>query len=278
MTKQIFILAFFLMATLATLVGCQKEVTNIKLPETNPKLVVGCFISPQDTIIALTLTRSNPVFGSGHNTANNLPVTDASVTISNGTNSVILLYNSVNEQYEVKTSTFPITTAQTYFLTISTPKGETVSASCTVPSSNLTSLMVNFVDTISSQKVLNVKWQDIPNQVNYYRLFGQMIKVHPFAHDTIYKDMFADNSLQNDNEKDGREMSTMMSGGYVVFEYLNKGYDIYLLNIDVEYYKYQHSLDNYSYDNPFSEPSPLYTNIKGGLGIFGAYQKLHVRV
>jgi hypothetical protein len=47
---------------------------------------------------------------------------------------------------------------------------------------------------------------------------------------------------------------------------------IYLLNTDKAYYDYQKSLEKYnSGEDPFTEPSPVYSNISGGLGIFAAY-------
>ena len=274
----------FLSVSIAMLSGCEKDVTNIKLPESKPKLVVGCFISPQDTLITVTLTRSNPIWGTDHNNSNNLSVADASVTISNGTNSVTVPYNSMDEQYELQASLFPIVSGQTYYLNISTPKGESVSASCTVPISNLTSLTIDFIDTAaaSANKKIKVKWQDIPNQTNYYRVFAQIGIIDNAIGDTLYNDMYSDNSLQNDNNKDGQEMSSIMEGGY--YSYINGvqqsvtviAYTIYLLTIDAEYYKYQYSLEHYTYGDPFSEPSSLYTNIKGGLGVFAAYQKIMV--
>jgi hypothetical protein len=47
---------------------------------------------------------------------------------------------------------------------------------------------------------------------------------------------------------------------------------IYLLNTDKPYYDFHKSLENYSLgDYPFTEPSFLYSNVKGGLGIFASY-------
>lgn len=264
--------------------SCTKDVDNIKLPATDPKLVVGCFISPEDTLIVVTLTRSNPIFGAGHNNTNNSSVEDAVVTISNGTTSATIPYNYADQEYELSASSFPILGGQTYYLSVSTPRGESVSGSCTVPASNLSALSVEFTDTVSSTKVITVKWQDMTGEANYYRAFGQTVFIDLFSPgDTSYNDMYGDNTLQNDYQKDGNEMRVKLNGfqnpSYNTGEsWKVVAYDIYLLNVDAEYYKYQNSHDHYVYDDPFSEPSPLYTNIQGGLGVFGAYRKLHVRV
>jgi hypothetical protein len=47
-----------------------------------------------------------------------------------------------------------------------------------------------------------------------------------------------------------------------------------LLNTEKSYYQYHKSLHNYNDSEiPFSEPTLLYTNIEGGLGIFTSYTK-----
>lgn len=261
---------------LVMLVSCEKDVTNIKLPPSDPKLVVGCFISPQDTLITVTLSRSIPIFGSTNN-SNNLGVADASITISNGISSSAIPYNPINGQYELNADLFPIVSGQAYTLTATTPDGESVSGSCTVPVSNLNSLTVEFTDTISDPKIITVKWNDIAGEVNYYRAYAQIISTN--ATDTSYSSMFGNTTLFKDNQKDGNEFYSKLEGyDYYDGDLKAYTYDIYLLTIDREYYTYYYSLAHYTYDDPFSEPSPLYTNIKGGLGVFAAYQKLYVRV
>jgi len=47
---------------------------------------------------------------------------------------------------------------------------------------------------------------------------------------------------------------------------------IYILNTNKDYYIYHQSLIKYSGgDDPFSEVSPVFSNINGGLGIFAGY-------
>lgn len=47
---------------------------------------------------------------------------------------------------------------------------------------------------------------------------------------------------------------------------------IYLFNVEKSYYQYHKSLDDYNDSgNPFSEATPVYSNINGGLGVFTSY-------
>jgi hypothetical protein len=51
--------------------------------------------------------------------------------------------------------------------------------------------------------------------------------------------------------------------------------DGYLLNVDENYYRYHDGVARQDEvrDNPFAEPVPIPTNIQGGLGCFGAYNR-----
>jgi hypothetical protein len=246
--------------------SCVKEVKNLKnLPSSVPKLVVGCFISPQDTVLAAQLSRSKPLYVANTNTAQ---ITDASVRLSDGAKSVTLVYSAITKKYELKASLFPIKAGQSYSLTVTTPQGEKVSASCIVPVSNITAALYDNIDSASYR----IKWNDIAGEVNYYRVYSTVV----FPQNVVEASNI-NNDLQSDLQKDGKELlavvhtNNVFSAGNVI------GYDNYILNIDYNYYRYQYSLDHYSGNDPFSEPSLIYTNINGGLGVFAAYQLFYHR-
>jgi Domain of unknown function (DUF4249) len=49
--------------------------------------------------------------------------------------------------------------------------------------------------------------------------------------------------------------------------------ELILISCDEGYFNYHKSLENYSGNNPFSEPTLVSSNITGGLGCFGAYNQ-----
>jgi hypothetical protein len=57
------------------------------------------------------------------------------------------------------------------------------------------------------------------------------------------------------------------------FSYYDSAFiKIYLLNTEKSYYLYQKSLEDYkSGEDPFTEVTPVYSNIDGGLGIFTSF-------
>jgi hypothetical protein len=52
---------------------------------------------------------------------------------------------------------------------------------------------------------------------------------------------------------------------------------MYVMNMDEHYYKFLRSVVGASDNNPFVEPTPIYTNVEGGLGCFGAFNAAIVR-
>jgi hypothetical protein len=78
-------------------------------------------------------------------------------------------------------------------------------------------------------------------------------------------------SYFNDKGIDGKRSKIQLSNIYLN-NYDSAFLKIYLLNTDKPYYDYHKSIEKYqSGETPFTEASPIYSNIKDGLGIFAAY-------
>ncbi len=60
--KNIFLFLCIIVNSL-TFVSCERDAT-VELPDTEPKPVLVCFISPQDSMIRVTLTNSRPIYSS----------------------------------------------------------------------------------------------------------------------------------------------------------------------------------------------------------------------
>jgi hypothetical protein len=48
------------------------------------------------------------------------------------------------------------------------------------------------------------------------------------------------------------------------------GYEVWMLNCNYDYYNFHNSLYTNQGGDPFSEPTLMYTNVEGGLGVFAA--------
>lgn len=257
---------------------CRKE-ANIKLKTVNPQPVVYCYLSPQDTLIRLRLTRSQPLYAPQTIPVSE-PVQNAEVIISGVQGSTLLTYNPASRYYEVKTKQFPVQYGQTYTLRVTMPGGEIVTAETTIPAHlvPITSAVSSTYQEQGAQGVLQtLTFPDPSGPSNYYTVARKIASYEPPQTDTSYSS-YSSGSYYTDAGYDGKEieLSVRFYGGVnftgpgthspgVVYE------EVYLYNCNVDYYKFHLSLKNYSGEDPFSEPTLIYTNIKGGLGVFAGY-------
>ncbi|MCR6642444.1 MAG: DUF4249 domain-containing protein [Sporocytophaga sp.] len=260
------------------------------MPKIEPKLVIGGYISPQDTVVKIFVGQSVPIYQSGKRFNDN-PVKDATVLLSGNGVSTSLLYDEKLSSYTVPASQYPIIAGATYHLTVSTPAGLYAEAETTVPQDVNSSLTFSLdtIETLStygySGKSLQVSvwWDDIPNQDNYYRIYGEIGVLHDSSyyqfplynnHDVlqfdtktiVIKDIGYGNGkmgpIKADTPLEKRQFSDL---------------NLSLLNTDRNYYEFCKSYDSNYQDNFFSEPQNIYSNVKGGLGVFASFQIYEIK-
>jgi hypothetical protein len=161
---------------------------------------------------------------------------------------------------------------------------------------------------------LNFEWKDIADVNNYYKVWGELkyqSEVPTGKRDSlVYKirTSYGYLDLNNDFSGDSRYFVDLAKDGQY-FKVLNarllfrdsfscfgnnfdrdcfphriiensaQNFTIEVSNITMELYEYQKSLRNFNRtaDNPFAEPSPVYSNIKNGLGIFAAFNSTVIK-
>lgn len=96
-------------------------------------------------------------------------------------------------------------------------------------------------------------------------------------HDNPTSYNYKENKLISDELRDGGTFEVTFTNYF--FEIKDTSlhkltFQANLLETDDNYYKYHRSLEKYhDGDDPFTEFSPIYSNIKGGYGIFSGYVK-----
>lgn len=266
------------------LVSCERD-ANIDLPEVDAKLVVTCFISPQDTLLTAHVERSQPVFQPASSTAY-ATVTDATITISNGTTSAQFVYDGALDLYTLNPSAFPIASGITYSLTVTTPKGESVSSSTTVPAPAGTdyAATVTSITGTAPDLVYSIKhtWTDLAGQNDFYRI----IPVHVMLNSQLPGDTLfvrfrrRQNHLETDKNNDGGQVELNEDEYNEQFQSSDSliAFESYLVHASREYYLYHQSLENNDGGaDPFSEPTLMYTNITGGYGVFAGFTSVKRR-
>ena len=83
---------------------------------------------------------------------------------------------------------------------------------------------------------------------------------------------FNEYELKDDKGKDGQVLTANFK--YIESGAMNSpiGFEIILMKVDVNYYNYYKTLNNYADGDPFAEPVILFSNIQNGLGVFCNFQ------
>ncbi len=292
--------------------GCgslRQEVEPTGITQQPTTIVVACFISPQDSVLAARVTRSSPVLGVERQVG--ADIIDAVVILSDGSRSVQLRparyttnYGYPPTYFRASASSLPILAGKTYTLTVQTNAGPSVKATCIVPAAvpaeqiTVDSSITTDFGERRKQYYARLRWRDPAGQPNFYRVAGNNESKEPSGiYDPVtktYRDTlvqrtvewyFDASSLSTDVNRDGQLMiSTRARLSPASYRRINGVWvstppsgrlDGYLLNVDENYYRYHDGVtrQNEVRDNPFAEPVPIPTNIQGGLGCFGAYNQ-----
>lgn len=269
------------------LASCEM-IVEVDIPEVPSKLVVTSFISPQDTTWEVYVGQTRPIFGK---TITSQFVKDATVQLSNGSQTAIIPASSGEYGYyelNIKQAPFLIEAGKRYSLTVSAPDGRQVKAQCTIPVSatNISSVEVVGENSFGTYSPFTgmVKWSDNPNETNFYRCFAYTKNTFMIGGNIVesYQQNYDYNNLfQRDANKQGGnfiwEIDMQASEGYAD----NKSRFLFiLLNTDENYYKYMTTRESASNNegNPFAEPSAVFSNVEGGLGVFAGYQQTRLEV
>lgn len=270
---------------LLSLWGCGslvQEVSPNKIPTTTAKLVVHCFISPQDTALVVYINTPRAVLGTSYVDAGYLPtssIQNTLVNLSDGNTTVQLA--GVGGQYplyySIAARKLPIITGRTYTLTVSNPYFPAVTAQCTVPQLvkpteiqiDSTTILTNGgaqFDPKGPMLTGRLVWQDPAGQPHYYQVNGQTIKqlkakvTYPQSvpqRDTLVRIdtplRFEKSTLVDDKAKDGS--SFISPKGQTTGNYSYSRYDfptatllsytvvMTLSNVDENYYRYQAAIE-----------------------------------
>jgi len=273
------------------------EATNVKIPGSEPQLVVYSFISPQDTMIRVMVYRSIPNTMDPRNVP---PVFEnAHVHLAKKGNAFTQLsYDKDLMAFVINAEDFSVEAGNEYILRVETFSGETVEAECYVPGFEVDTVILfeptQSIDQWGSFRTI-IQWEVHPTSSARERYFrtGAFVKgwevfenQHqiPIYATPFYLDRGQEYFKQTDDDARIFRATNWgfinLSGGTGNF-HNNRIDSIYafVLQTDYNYFQFHQSVENYFYfddDFPFSEAVHIYSNIQGGLGVFGGYnQKIY---
>jgi Domain of unknown function (DUF4249) len=283
--------------------SCRKVASDVVPPEFVQKLAVNAYLSPDKLNNRIFISSNARRFGEV--TGSFEPFGNVSLYIYE--NSKEIQFDTVKkdyygEGYDYEIKNFQFKEGQTYNLKVISDLGLKAETTCKIPIKRNFQISVDttFRKTTDeygfkiSLLTAKISITDFPVEANYYRLLYLYETYRPaFPHNKhlSYKDAVEttipgwaeNNAWQNDHVSndiglDGEKfiLRTIEFQPYYL-DSQNSDIDsaflrIYLLNTDKPYYDFHKSLENYSLgDSPFTEPSFIYSNVRGGLGIFASY-------
>lgn len=281
---------YFLLLTICSLsiISCEEDAEDVDTPNYTPRLVVFSFICPSDSIITVYVKTTQNIYGQQTNTPTTLPV---KLTLVDGDKQLIFNeLNSYDHSYSLK---YKVQAGKTYTL-----KGEctgypNIEATCKVPEQKTYNISIDTSSIVNTsydyynysylQHRITMQVTDIPNEVNYYKIYGSMT-ISQHGTQNKFNLQIGNNTqdeepiytlLLSDNMIDGKTIKPIFNViDYKTEYYESAQFTATVLEVDADYYHYHYSLTTYdNNDNPFSEFSPVYSNVKGGYGVFCSYVK-----
>lgn len=273
------IINFILLIPFITLLtGCEEMVSEVDIEPAPSKLVITSFINPDMPNASVRVSKSRPLYTptSYDEYSDFHSVDDAFVTLTNFVDSVVLSYDIETKTYIINRERFPIIKGTTYLLTVVTSDGDSASATTTVPALTAPAIELISIDsTIEYEQRMyyaNVKFKDIEGIGQYYSFnVGAVYWIEGQSTPSLSEIGFQrGDPYVTDKNKDGNYFS-YSTNNFVKYGTGPSRLYFTLAVTDEHYYNYHKGLQNYDEGNPFAEPVPVYSNVKGGLGVFCSY-------
>ncbi len=247
------------------LVSCEKEI-DVEIIDNDPKIVVSTHIGVGE-MLKIYVSSSIPLYDT-HNEQINFIEDALSEISSDNINWKTLDYNFPDKYYSLPLSTFSASEGQTYYIRISANGYKSVKSYCSIPVYSPISVAIAKLDSTTdisgmgyNSLGITIKVKDATGQKNYYGIYA-------YLND---QQMYIENNslwVFSDNLGDGKEFLFNYTSYYWQH---GDNIKVRLYQTSESFYRFHFSYANYVSDNPFSEPSPVYSNIENGLGICSGY-------
>jgi hypothetical protein len=262
--------------------SCEEIVDNVDLPEAKPKLVVYSYIQPGSDTVTAQVSLSKPITEPWSYEQPFLDDAEVSIKIDQG-QEIALHFDPNRNQYNSPVGASYFEAGKKYTINVKSSDGKEVAAECVIPAQN-TSLRIVKIDSVDIEERtryrFRLEFDDPPGAPDHYRIIPKAIMksewegvVYTYEYDANFS--YGEEYIAV-KERDGEtfilecDIEVWTDNTWEGGERL-AGVKIYLLSTDEHYYHYHYSLKNYVPDNPFSEPTIIYTNMNNGLGVFAGY-------
>lgn len=259
---------------LAGLWGCDSGV-EVERIAANQLISVSSFISPQDSIVRVYVFKGRDLGSSAR--ADSSVLRDAQVTISDGNKSVVLPYNTSLRSYVVDNKTLKITASKQYQLRVKA--GNIVcTASCKIPENPIAPIISQSRENDDFTGVLS--WP-ATETARYFTLSYDLRDVifrPQLGNTTGPYTGFLSSTLFDRQKQDSEEFEIRVFNAFkadkvslrVVYQVIDEP--------TFNYLKTYRDFDNWRINSDgfipnLREPQAVFSNIQGGVGIFGGYNQ-----
>jgi hypothetical protein len=274
-------------------ISCEKDIT-VDLPQPETKVVVDGYVET-NTPVYILLSRNAPYFAPIDPSTINTGETGATVTVNDGLQTVTLteialvisgvdikgLYMSIDPNTNLPTMLG--VEGRTYTLNITTLKGEQLSAITKLqPNIVLDSVWFQIQETLPDNDSLGYVWatlKDPDTLNNCYRWMAMRVGKDSsflapigsafedkFVNSTRFDFAFPRGNVFNSSAEDDNndEAGFFKTGDSIIVKFCA---------VDRSTYEFWRDAETQVSGNgsPFSSPSPVRSNINGGLGVFASY-------
>lgn len=250
--------------------ACEKD-ANIDIPISKPQLVAACFVGANEDTTRLKLSWSSPIFYTSENNLQN--ESGATVILSKGNQQFAMNWDANTESYIAINTDFIAGDMINLDVTF---KAQSIKSSSVIPSSpnyNMeykgmkTYYYNGWDETFFEYNFTNKKTEE----TSYYRILFQGYYYDSYSQRTYSQTLWSNTGELYSFTKGE---STTLKVPYYNYEtnYKIDSIRYYIIQANIDYYKYHKSIYNYQGgEDFFVEPSIIYNNVEGGLGIFSCY-------
>jgi hypothetical protein len=258
------------------LFSCNPDV-EIERIATDKLVAVSSFISPQDSVVVVNVYRGKALGEIAR--SDNVIITNAKVSMTDGTKNYDLKYNPATNRYEIDNLVLKVTPLKTYSLQVLTTDGIVLKANCQVPATPSDLAIKNYRN--GNNYVFGFDWPT-NSQIRYFTYNVDLVDVKftpklgatsgPSVGYTFGLPIYDSNNNKQKNIE--RTVFDAYLAEKVSLQIKFSSLDQTTYN----YLKTKSEADIWSANSSefvpnLKEPQSVFTNIVGGVGVFGAYNQ-----
>ena len=263
------------------LLSCKDEIDVSEFTNIENDIIVNCILSPFLNEITVFITETENVIGIIPRNKNELyfeRIRNAMVQMSSENDTINIPFDTFDEEnenenenigvFKADTSLFPIIAGKTYYLKIKLNNEKEITAQTTIPDA-INSKSISSSYNNGSKRII-IQWLDPEESRDFYTISAEGRALNESNNNTSYTvDLeFSSEYLSDQNANETDRMLTVVSDSYETETFI--GVNVSIVTLSIDYYEYLKTVGDEGFSF-FPAPVALHTNIKGGVGIFGAY-------